>query len=296
MLPVNVILVNYKNDELTINCIRALERGSLKPHQIFVIDNQSSESSRSHFKEQTFSLPVKFIWNEKNLGFAAGCNQGIRASQESGFNGFIWLLNNDAEPDVHALKEIVLKAELSGAAITGSQVTDESGIFIGGVGLIHPRFASVHRPKNCDCQQFDYVEGSSFLISPQCLETIGFLSEDFFLYFEESDYCFKARKAGLKLAWATHSIIRHRIGASTGSEIAKGKVPFFIDCIMVRNRIHFALTNHFSKSGVFFGLFLSLLLRIKRKQFSRVLKILSISTSEKRFRKFVVQNGGYFEK
>lgn len=292
------VLVNYKNAELTVRCIRALEQGTVKPSTIYVVDNATTNESKFVFKQETYTLPVEFIWNDRNVGFAVACNQGARKALENGFEGYIWLINNDTEPEKSALEKLLQKASETNAGITGSLIVDENGQYIGGVGTTNPRLASVHRPQQpaqgAPIPQFDYIEGSSFLISQSCIKKVGLLSEDFFLYFEESDYCYRAKKAGFTLAWATDSVVRHRIGSSTQSENSKGKVPYFIDCLMIRNRIHFALRNGFPKIGVWTGFLISLLLRIKRGQFKRVITILSITTSKKRLRSFIEKNGGFY--
>lgn len=295
MQKVAVILVNYKNEAKTIACLHALENSSVQPSEVFVVDNSCTENSKQIFLSENFSLNIKWIWSEGNVGFAAGCNKGIRAAQKQGFDGYIWLLNNDTEPEATALLHLLETAKKTGAGVTGSQIVDSNGKFIGGVGLAHPKFASVGRPADTSCKNFDYIEGSSFLISPECIKKVGLLSEKFFLYFEESDYCYRAKHAGFTLAWATDSIVRHHIGSSTGSENAKGKVPYFIDCIMIRNRILFARRNGFPFSGILFGLLVSLCLRIKRLQFNRVLQILWILISQKNFKNFVEKNGGLYE-
>jgi len=292
---VAVILVNYKNEAKTIACLHALEKSTRRPFRVFVVDNSCTEDSRRIFEAETFSIDVEWIWSQGNVGFAAGCNKGIRAAQALGFDGFIWLLNNDTEPDPEALQHLLETAIETGAGITGSQIINTEGKFIGGVGTVHPKFASVGRPENINSTDFDYIEGSSLLISPDCIKKVGLLSEEFFLYFEENDYCHKAKRAGFKLAWATDSLVRHHIGSSTGSEIAKGKVPFFIDCLMIRNRVTFARHNGYPLWGILTGLLISLGLRIKRKQFNRVFQILWILASRKNLKKFIEKNGGTYE-
>lgn len=303
-MQAQVVLVNFKNVERTVACLRALEKSTCRPRRVYVVDNASTEESRTSFKKEKFSLDVEWIWNAENLGFAFGCNQGIRRAREVCSEDYVWLLNNDTEPDADALKFLLEKATESGAGVTGSAIFDSLGNFSGGVGKVHPKLASVSRVQleNAgdfteagslgDHADFDYVEGSSFLISPKCLDVVGLLDEEFFLYFEESDYCYKVKTAGFSLAWATKSIVRHHIGSSTGSENRKGGVPFFIDCLMIRNRIHFARRNDFPFWGVYVGLLISLVLRVKRLQFSRVWTILKIVCSNKAFRKFVEKNGG----
>jgi len=290
-----VILVNYKNEAKTVACLRALEKSTVRPFKVYVVDNSCTEESKRFFQSESFQLDVEWIWSEGNVGFAAGCNKGIRAAQSIGFDGFIWLLNNDTEPDADALKNLLAKAEETSAGITGSAIYNAKGDFAGGVGLLHPKLASVKHVPDLNCEAFDYVEGASFLISPDCVKTVGLLSQDYFLYFEESDYCKKAQRAGFKFAWAKDSIIRHDIGSSTGSEIKKGGVPYFIDCLMIRNRVHFARHNGIPLWGNLLGLLISLGLRCKRLQFNRVITILWLLLSKNNLKHFIEKHGGYYE-
>lgn len=289
------ILVNFKNEKKTVDCLRALERNSVRPACVYIIDNASTEESQKFFWSYTFAFKVRWIWNKENRGFAAACNQGIVAAQTEYEGCYIWLLNNDTLPEPSALEKLLQKAESTRAGITGSLIKKINGDFSGGVCFIHPKFATIRRPNSKNETGFDYVEGSSFLISPECLKSTGLLSEDYFLYFEESDYCLQAKKKGFTLAWATDSVILHDIGSSTGSEIAKGEVPSFIDCLMIRNRIHFALKNGFPKASVLLGLMISLGIRLNRLQFSRIATIIAITFSTKGFKRFIEKNGGFYE-
>lgn len=298
-LPARTVLVNYRNMDKTIACIRALDSMSVKPERVYLIDNASTEDSRRTFEEafpnsRTDSFEIECFWNTHNVGFAVGCNQGIRAARKSGFEGFIWLLNNDTLPEPDALKELLLTAEETHAGITGSQIVDMQGNFTGGVGFVNSKYATVRRATSPEERGFSYVEGSSFLISPECLSKVGELPEEYFLYFEESDYCYRARITGFDIAWATRSIVRHDTGSSTGSEQGKGKVPFFIDCLMIRNRIVFANKYMFPVYSVKVGLLISLVLRILRFQPLRAFTILMILESEHSFKNFIQKNGGFY--
>ena len=289
------ILVNFKNEKKTVECLRALEKNSIQPACVYIIDNVSTSESQKYFWSFTFSFKVRWIWNKENLGFAAACNQGILAAEAEYGSSYIWLLNNDTLPEPTALEALLKKADSTNAGITGSLIKKINGEFSGGVCFIHPKFASIRRPRSKDETGFDYIEGSSFLISPECLKSTGLLSEEYFLYFEESDYCLQAKRKGFNIAWATDSVILHDIGSSTGSEIAKGEVPFFIDCLMIRNRIHFALKNGFPKIYVLLGLMISLGIRLNRLQFTRIATIIAITFSTKIFKRFIEKNGGFYE-
>lgn len=292
---VSVVLVNFKQTEKTLCCLEKLDEMSVKPDLVVVVDNNSTEETRTALQTIKLGVPVHFIFNKENLGFAAACNQGIRESISRQKESFIWLLNNDTLPENKSLERLLDKSLETGAGITGSLIKKPNGEFSGGVGRIHPFFGSVRRPCTPKETDFNYVEGSSFLISPRCLSQVGLLSEDYFLYFEETDYCVRARKQGFSVAWATESVVVHDIGSSTGGDLGLGKVPCFIDCLSVRNRIHFAYKNGFPKIGISLGLLISLLLRAKRCQFRRIFKILRITFSSKALKKFIIENGGYYD-
>ena len=289
------VLVNYKQTEKTNQCLTALNSMSVLPDWVIVVDNGSTEKTKSKLLSGQYRFKTDFIFNSENRGFAAACNQGILLAQSSGASYDVWLLNNDTIPEKDALKELSKKATETGAGVTGSAIYTPNGTFSGGAGKTHSLFATVSRIKGPQDTDFDYIEGASFLISHNCLNKTGMFSEDYFLYYEENDYCHRATKNGFSLALATDSIIKHSIGSSTGSEIGKGQTPFFVDCLMVRNRILFAKKFRWSKLGYCFGLLISLLLRLKRRQFNRVIAICKITASQKQFRRFIAENGGWIE-
>ena len=147
MTDVCAILVNFKNDQKTTDCVRSLEKNTVKPVCVYVINNASTEASQKYFESLNFSIDVRWIWNKENRGFAAGCNQGIKAATEEHAGCYIWLLNNDTEATPTALEKLLEKAQSTNAGITGSLIKKANGEFSGGVGFIHPKFASVRRPK-----------------------------------------------------------------------------------------------------------------------------------------------------
>lgn len=294
MPQVSAILVNYHAEQDTCRCLEHLYSQSVRPDHLCIVDNACTKESRlafESFKSSHLDIPLLILSNEKNPGFAVACNQGIIALQEQGFSGFFWLVNNDTIADKDALQNLLITAETEKSGITGSRIQLPNGV-IGGSAQIHPFWGSVKRTVKFTNSEYEYIEGSSFLISQECLDKIGLLPENYFLYFEETDYCFAAKKAGLSLALAENSIIKHDAGKSTGSERGKGCVPIFIDCLIIRNRIFFCRKYEFPKIGIFLALFISLLLRARRRQWSRIVTILRIAFSSQNFKKFIRDNGG----
>ena len=290
---VYAILVNYHAADLTLRCINSIYLQTAPPTAIFVIDNKATEKSKSIFQHASANakIPLTFIFNEKNIGFAAACNQAMKAIEDQGFNGYFWLVNNDTVADQNALKELLEEAERTNAGITGSRI-ELPGNRQGGSATIHPFWGTVKRSSVFRNSPNEYIEGASFLISPECFQKIGFFPEDYFLYSEETDYCYAARRAGFSLALAEKSIIKHKAGNSTGSELGKGKVPFFIDCLLIRNRVFLCRKYGFPKVGIFLALLFSLLLRAQRRQWKRIITILCITLSVQKFKNFIRDNGG----
>ena len=288
------ILVNYRAADSTLCCAKSLCTQTTPLASIVIADNGTTAESQTTLQRAAADtgIPITFIFNDKNIGFAAACNQAMKVLVEQGFRGYFWLVNNDAVADKDALKELLAEAERTHAGITGSRIS-LPGNRCGGSARIHPFWGSVKRSGSFKNGNDEYIEGASFLISPDCFEKIGCLPTDYFLYSEETDYCYAARKAGFCLALAEKSIIRHDAGKSTGSELGKGKVPFFIDCLLVRNRIFFCNKYGFPKTGIFLALLISLLLRVRRNQWNRIAAILRITLSIREFKQFIRDNGGF---
>lgn len=287
------ILVNYHAADSTLQCVESLYLQTTPPTAIFVIDNKATEKSKFIFQHASANakIPLTFIFNEKNVGFAAACNQAMHAIEKQGFNGYFWLVNNDTVAGQNALKELLEEAGKTNAGITGSRI-ELPGNRQGGSATIHPFWGTVKRSSVFRNSPNEYIEGASFLISPECFQKVGFLPEDYFLYSEETDYCYAARRAGFSLALADKSILKHDAGKSTGSELGKGQVPFFIDCLLIRNRVLFCRKYGFPRIGIALALFFSLLLRAQRHQWKRITTILFITLSAKKFKKFIRDNGG----
>lgn len=166
-----------------------------------------------------------------NLGFAGGCNVGIRYALARGDADYIWLLNNDTLVTPQSLPHIVARAEadpnigMCGSTLLGVKQPNKIQA-LAGASLRASTGTSRHIgngetwPKlDLDPQgveaEMDYVVGASILASRRFLETIGLLAEDYFLYYEEIDWACRA-KDRFRLAYASDSIVYHMEGGSSG--------------------------------------------------------------------------------
>jgi len=222
---VHVIVLNWNGWADTSSCLSSLEHLNYEHYQVIVVDNGSTDDSASRLRRQFPALEL--IETGKNLGFAGGCNVGIRQALGQGAD-FIWLLNNDTTVDPGALQALVDKArENQRIGAVGSVIyfmDEPQRIQAWGGGYINLWLGrSEHFLKRISDRQIQFLTGASLLLSRPALQAVGMLDEGFFMYWEDADFCFRLRRAGLQLAVAGRSIVWHK-GSTT---LGKGSVSSY---------------------------------------------------------------------
>lgn len=171
-----------------------------------------------------------------NLGFAGGCNVGMRYALARGDADFIWLVNNDSLVPKASLQHLISRViadptiGLCGSTLLGVKHPNKIQA-LGGARWRKWTGTSKHIgiseawPKpDLNLQQIeaqmDYVVGASMLASRRFLETVGLLAEDYFLYYEEIDWAMRAKKH-FRLAYAPESIVYHLEGGSSGFSLLR---------------------------------------------------------------------------
>ena len=193
---------------------------------------------------------VTLIRSGGNLGFAGGCNVGIRAAGLDEFD-FFWLLNSDTVVHRDALAALVRRAQASERfGIVGSTIRyyDRPDIIeaLGGARLEDTTLTAwlIGRNRRLDASPIDtaaveremfYVTGASMLVSNAFVREVGLMQEDYFLYFEEMDWAMRGR-GRFSWGYAADSHIFHKSGASSTKV-----VPAFSANLYYRNRIRFAV-------------------------------------------------------
>lgn len=214
------IILNWNGWRDTAACVSSLRQLRHQNQHTIVVDNGSTDRSVSHLRAEFPGLSI--IETGSNLGFAAGCNVGIRRALEMGAD-FVWLLNNDTIVDPEALQCLVSKAQRDrriaavGSAIYFMEEPHRLQAWGGGrVNFWLGRSRHFLAPVRDDT--VDYITGASMLVSRAALESVGLLDEQFFMYWEDADFCFRLRKAKWKLAVAGDSKIWHKESASVGKK------------------------------------------------------------------------------
>jgi GT2 family glycosyltransferase len=218
-----IIVVNWNGKNDTLACLESLVKLTYSNFEVIVIDNGSKDGSPVAIKKQ---FPGFFlIENTENLGFAEGNNIGMRKALQHGAN-MVLLLNNDTVVAIDILDRFTEmfdthpEAGILGAKIhlfDQKQTLDHLGGMwnrkTGTFELVgkHRREAELQWQKS---QELDYVCGAGLIIRRNVIETIGYLDPRFFLIWEESDYCFRARRAGFKILTCPQARLWHKASAS----------------------------------------------------------------------------------
>lgn len=212
------IIVNWNGWKDTILCLDALTHSTYGPTFIVVVDNGSTDGSVDRIRAAHPETVV--LESPQNLGFAGGNNIGIRYALERGVD-YLWLLNNDTEPDPNALAALVSKASSDrglGAVASICYYASAPSIVQAWAGARVNLWMGYGRnatePHADDW--FDSLYGASMLVASAAVQDVGLLDEGFFHYWEETEFCLRLRKQGWRLAAAPDSCILHKVAASTG--------------------------------------------------------------------------------
>jgi GT2 family glycosyltransferase len=215
---VGIVLLNWNGWQDTCACLQSLSRLYSHDFEVVVVDNASTDDSPSHIRNAFPDITI--LETGRNLGFAGGCNVGMRYLLDRGCDLF-WLLNNDTSVESDALQALVDKARNDKrlGAIGSAIHSADNGNHLQAWGGGYINFwlgRSRHFVSPVPDQSLEFITGASLMIRREAIEDIGLLDEHFFMYWEDADYCFRLRAAGWRLGVAGDSHIRHKGSASVG--------------------------------------------------------------------------------
>jgi N-acetylglucosaminyl-diphospho-decaprenol L-rhamnosyltransferase len=288
------IVVNYRTPTMTLDAVRTLLAAleNVADPQIVVVDNDSQDGSFEILSRGVTTLgrpggaPVTVVASGRNGGFAYGVNVGIRHGLKSKSPpDYFYLLNSDAFPDPSAVRELLQlferqpRAGIAGSYVYGSDGQPHQTAFrfptplseferslrLGIASKVLGRWRVPLPLPDEDCE-VDWVAGASMMIRREVLEDVGLFDERFFLYFEETDFCRRAKSRGWSTYYVRGSAVAHIGGASTGikDSSSRRRMPsYWFD-----SRRHYFRKNHgeayLALSDVLFALGFSLW-RVRRK-------------------------------
>tara|TARA_B110001450_G_scaffold39968_1_gene35819 strand:+ start:71 stop:982 length:912 start_codon:yes stop_codon:yes gene_type:complete len=219
--PVVLISVlNYNNYKATKECLTSLLKFHFTGSEILIIDNNSPDNSFLDLKREFPKL--KIHKSKFNGGYAYGHKISADYAIKNNFE-LIWILNNDLTVRKNTLQELISAYKTHGIGLYGSITlkSEDPDIVNFGGGITD----DISKPLNyndfegysiekynqeTDFRKVQSVEGSSFLIPTKTIKNHGFMREDFFMYGEETDYCFRLNKTGIKSYVIPTSIVIHK--------------------------------------------------------------------------------------
>jgi GT2 family glycosyltransferase len=212
------VVVNWNGWQDTIECLHSLTIQDYGNLEILVVDNASTNDSVQRIR---VACPnVQIIEAAANLGFSAGCNIGIREALKRNAE-FVWLLNNDTVAPRDTLTRLIAAAQPdSGVVGTVLRYLHDPKLIQawGGGNVIRWLGYVTHFTAPTRFGRNTYLTFASVLIRQEVFVDIGLLDERYFMYFDDSDFCFRARSAGWQLAIAPDTAVLHKEGGSTNGE------------------------------------------------------------------------------
>ncbi|MBN2417499.1 glycosyltransferase family 2 protein [bacterium] len=225
---ISVIIPHWRGHGLLTGCLDALEKTRYPSFQVIIVDNGCDDGSIQEAEGRRGTVIVR---SGTNLGFASGCNLGIRCARTP----YVVLLNNDAEPEPDWLAPLVTLAE-SDPAIAAVQPKildfyrrdrfDYSGGAGGEIDILGYPFARgrLFGHLEEDHGQYDrsaplfWASGAASLYRTAAVREAGFLEDDFFAHMEEIDLCWRLQRAGYRIMSQPVSRVYHQSGGTLGSD------------------------------------------------------------------------------
>jgi hypothetical protein len=216
-----VVVLNWNGLKDTVECLESLQKITYPNHKVVVVDNASASDDVRILRDR-FGAYAHIIRNDRNYGYTGGNNIGIRHALQAHDPGYVLILNNDTTVAPDFLGHLVHAAESDRAiGVAGPKVyyrdlpdrIQSAGMKVnmwtGQSTLIGGR--QLDAGQHDTLREVDSVSGCCLLIKRLAIESVGEFDERYFCYWDETDYCARIRKAGLKVMYVPEASIWHRM-------------------------------------------------------------------------------------
>ncbi len=283
-MDLSIIIVNYRTFELTKNTIKSVINNTENSYEIFVVDNNSMDGSyeklKSFFKNEISMGKVIFIANSSNQGFAVANNLAIKESKGE----FILLLNSDTlikENSIDKCLNYVKNQDKVGAI--GCKIILPNGdldkackrSFPNPKNSFYKLFGFNRIKKNSNSNDYnldaldengiyevDSLVGAFMLVRRETINEIGLLDEDYFMYGEDIDWCYRIKDAGWKILYYGEAEIIHYKGASSKKQKSKLIYEFYRAMYLFYNKHYKNKYSFFTRFSVYLGIIILLTIKL----------------------------------
>lgn len=298
MEKIGVVTVTYNSDKVLQPFLSDLFAQSFHNFNLYVIDN-ASEDKTLKILDDLNDNRVNQIRNQSNIGVAAANNIGIKKALEDKCS-HILILNNDIEFSNSLFKDMLVSIKKENCSMMTPKImyhSDKDIIWYAGGGFkksngylpYHTGFNENIKNNNYQSLYVDYASTCCLLIKKDVFETIGYMDEKYFVYFDDTDFLFRVKKEGVhKIYYDSQITLFHKVGSLTKSltkEFERSYRTHFFLKQNIRNHIYF-LRKIGSVYSYLFCLFLF---------FKNNLRFLFSSRIKKDFSTFLIINKSYFQ-
>ena len=298
MEKIGVVTVTYNSDKVLQPFLSDLFAQSFHNFNLYVIDN-ASEDKTLKILDDLNDNRVNQIRNHSNIGVAAANNIGIKKALEDKCS-HILILNNDIEFSNTLFKDMLVSIKRENCSMMTPKImyhSDKDIIWYAGGGFkksngylpYHTGFNENIKNNNYQSLYVDYASTCCLLIKKDVFETIGYMDEKYFVYFDDTDFLFRVKKEGVhKIYYDSQITLFHKVGSLTKSltkEFERSYRTHFFLKQNIRNHIYF-LRKIGSVYSYLFCLFLF---------FKNNLRFLFSSRIKKDFSTFLIINKSYFQ-
>lgn len=223
MPSVAIVLVNWNNLQDTLDCLESLAGMEYREYGVILVDNGSTDGSLEVFRARA---DVDFIENGENLGIARANNVGIARAKERGFD-CIMLLNNDTvvAPDMLTHLVDVLESDPR-VGVVGPKMLYHSEPdviwYAGGIlkpwrgDAAHVGYEEKDQGQHDEQGETDYITSCCMLARTALYDELGGIDPYYFIYFDETDFCVRAARAGYRVVYVPRARLWHKVSRSMG--------------------------------------------------------------------------------
>jgi GT2 family glycosyltransferase len=263
---VGLVTVTFNSEKVLDGFYKSIFDLNYDNYKLYIIDNASSDKTLDIIAEQHHKNTV-LIPNQSNVGVAAANNQGIKLALTDNCE-YILLINNDTEFEADLVQKLVASLDGTDLDIAVPKIMfwdDKTKIWSAG-GYFrkwvvwqgsHFSYGKVDGPANSEQKIIEYSPTCCMLIKSSVFSKIGLMDEKYFVYWDDTDFCFRASKSGIKMVYIPEIDFYHKVASLTG-----GKGSAFTTRYQTRNLVYFVRKNCISFSYLrLFSYFIFLIIK-----------------------------------
>lgn len=247
---VGVVTVTYNSARFLPEFLESCDRQTMADFRVYCIDNKSTDDT-VEVLQTIDDKRWRILVNSDNGGVAAGNNQGIIQALQDECE-WVLLLNNDTTFDPDCIKKLIESCAVEGWSVVVPKILYDrpaGHIWYGGGGFSRAKgYSGYHTAMGerdvgqCDVRGLvEYAPTCAMLVHRTVFEAVGLMDEAYFVYFDDTDFCWRLKNAGVKIGYNPEVRIVHKVGGSTGGD----RQPFTV-AYTSRNRLYY-VRKHFGR-------------------------------------------------